>query len=122
MLLQIPWLSNLPLFNFEIKYRALKSNQAANTLSQCPVNPDSSSESLDDDEEWETVSYGMICQILNHHLDSAKLPYNIKLEVQNNTAEVNVANQSLGFSNSNIIDIQIHEVKLFDTYIAQANG
>ena len=57
----------------------------------------------------------MVCQILNHHLDSTKMPYNIKLKVQNNIAEVNVANQSLGFSNSNIIDIQLHKVKLFDT-------
>ena len=112
---QIRWLSDLALFDFEIKYRARKSNQAADTLSWCPINPDSSSESLDDDEEWETVSYGMVCQILNHHLDSAKLPYNIKLKVQNNTAEVNVAYQSLGFSNSNITDIQLREVKLFDT-------
>ena len=61
------------------------------------------------------VSYGMVCQILNHHLDSTKMPYNVKLELQNNIAEVNVANQSLGFSNSNIIDVQLHEVKLFDT-------
>ena len=114
---QICWLSDLALFDFEIKYRARKSNQAADTLSWCPVNPNSSSESLDDDEEWETVPYGMVCQILNHHLDSAKLPYNIKLEVQNNTAEVNVANQSLGFSNSNIIDVQLPEVKHFDTIL-----
>ena len=70
---------------------------------------------MDNDEEWETVSYGMVCQILNHHLDSTKMPYNVKLEVQNNIAEVNVANQSLGFSNSNIIDVQLCEVKLFDT-------
>ena len=102
---QICWLSNLALFDFEIKYRARKSNQAADALSRQPVNPNSSSESSDDDEEWETVLYGMVCQILNHHLDSTKMPYNVRLEVQNNVAEVNVANQSLGFSNSNIIDI-----------------
>ena len=81
---QICWLSDLMFFDFEIKYRAGKSNQAADALSQQPVNPDSSSESSDDDEEWETVSYGMVCQVLNHHLDSTKLPYNVKLEVQNN--------------------------------------
>ena len=102
-------------FDFEIKYRAGKSNQVAEALSRHPVNPNSSSESSDNDEEWETVSYGMVCQILNHHLDSTKMPYNIKLEVQNNIAEVNVANQSLGFSNSNIIDVQLRKVKLFDT-------
>ena len=114
---QICWLSDLALFDFEIKYRARKSNQAADTLSQHPVNLDSSSESSDNDGEWETVSYGMVCQILNNHLDLTKIPYNAKLEVQNNAAEVNVANQSLGFSNSNIIDIQLREVKLFDTIL-----
>ena len=111
---QICWLSNLTLFDFEIKYRAGKSNQVADTLSRQPVNPDSSSESSDDDEEWETVLYGMVCQILDHHLDSTKMPYNVKLEVQNNVAEVNVANQSLGCPNSSIMDVQLREVKLFD--------
>ena len=56
----------------------------------------------------------MVCQILNHHLDSTKLPYNIKHEVQNNITEVSMANQSLGLSNPNIINVQLHEVKLFD--------
>ena len=58
---QIHWLSDLALFDFEIKYRAGKSNQAADTLSQRPVNPDFPSESSDDDEEWGTISYGMVC-------------------------------------------------------------
>ena len=111
---QIRWLSDLVLFDFEIKYRARKSNQVADTLSRLPVNPDSSSESSDDGEEWETISYGMVCQILNHHLDSTKLPYNIKHEVQNNIMEVSVANQSLGLSNPNIINVQLHKVKLFN--------
>ena len=57
----------------------------------------------------------MVCQILDHHLDPTKMPYNVKLEVQNNISEVNVANQPLVFSNSNIIDVQLWEVKLFDT-------
>ena len=112
---QICWLSDLVLFDFAIKCRARKSNQVADALSQQPVNPDSSSESSDDDEEWETVSYGMVCQILNHHLNLTKMPYNVKLEVQNNVSEVNVANQSLGFSNFNIMDVQLCEVKLSDT-------
>ena len=111
---QIHWLSNLALFDIEIKYGARKSNQAADTLSQQPVNPDSSSESLDDDEEWETISYGMVCQILNHHLDLTILPYNVKHEVQNNITEVSVANQFLGLSNPNVIKVQLREVKLFD--------
>ena len=57
----------------------------------------------------------MVCQILDHHLGSTKMPYNVKLEVQNNIVEVNMANQSLGFPKSNTIDIQLGEVKLFDT-------
>ena len=61
------------------------------------------------------MSYGMVCQIIDHHLDSTKLPYNLKYEVQSNIAEVDVANQSLGFSNLDLINVQLCEVKLFDT-------
>ena len=81
---QIRWLSNLTLFDFDIKYRAGKTNQAADALSQRPVNPDSSSESSDGEEEWETISYEVVCQILDYHLDSTKLPCNLKHEVQVN--------------------------------------
>ena len=114
---QICWLSDLALFDFEIKYRARKSNQVADTLSRWPVNPDSLSESSDDDKEWETISYGMVCQMLDHHLHSTKMPYNVKHEVQNNITEANVANQSLGLSNPNIINVQLCEVKLFNTIV-----
>ena len=44
------------LFDFEIKYRAGKTNQAADALSWQPENPDSTSESSDDEEEWDTIS------------------------------------------------------------------
>ena len=114
---QIRWLSDLALFDFEIKYRAGKSNQAADALSRHPSNPDSLSESLDDDEEWETISYGMVCQIIDHHLESTKLPYHLRYEAQTNVAEVDVANRSLGFSNSDLINVQLREVKLFDTIL-----
>ena len=72
---QIRWLSGLALFDFEIKYRAGKTNQAADALSRQPENPDSLSESLDGEEEWDTISYEMVCQILNHHLNSANCPF-----------------------------------------------
>ena len=114
---QIRWLSDLALFDFEIKYRAGKSNQAADALSQHPSNPDSLSESSDDDEEWETISYGMVCQIIDHHLESTKLPYHLRYEAQTNVAEVDVANRSLDFANSDLINIQLREVKLFDTVL-----
>ena len=66
------------LFDFDIKYRVGKSNQVADALSRWPVNPDSSSEPSDDEEEWKTISYEVVCQILNYHLGSSKLPYAIK--------------------------------------------
>ena len=59
---QIRWLSDLALFDFDIKYRAGRKNQVADALSHRPLNPDSSSESKDDDDNWETISYGMVCQ------------------------------------------------------------
>ena len=46
---QICWLSDLVLFDFDIRYWAGKSNQVADALSWQPVNHELSSESLDDD-------------------------------------------------------------------------
>ena len=114
---QICWLSDLALFDFSLKYRAGKSNQAADALSQWPVNPKSSSESSDDEEEWETITYEMVCQILDYHLDSSKLPHHVKHEVQTNITDVERANQSLGFKPINVIDIQLQEVKIFNSII-----
>ena len=112
---QIRWLSDLMLFDFEIKYRAGKSNQAADALSQRPGNPDSSSESSDGEEEWDTISYEMVCQILDYHLSSAKLPYHVKHEIQSNIADVEVANSTINIKPTNIIKAQLQEVKLFDS-------
>ena len=53
---QICWLSNLVLFDFDIRYCVDKSNQAADALSWQPENPNSSSEYSDEEEEWETIS------------------------------------------------------------------
>ena len=61
-----------------------------------PVNPDSSSESSDGEEEWETISYEVVCQILDYHLDSSKLSYNLKyMTVQVNSMDVSEANSSV---------------------------
>ena len=75
----------------------------------------SSSESSDEDEEWETISYEMVCQVLNHHLSSTKLLYNIKLEVQTNITDMEIANNSIGYAKPNIITTQFNEIKLFDS-------
>ena len=90
-----------------------KSNQAADTLSRWPANPDSASESSDGEEEWEAISYEMVCQILDYHLDSHKIPCNLKHEVQVSTADIIEANSSIGIKSPNVIDVQLNEVKLF---------
>ena len=89
---QIRWLSDLTLFDFDIKYRVGKTN----TLSQWPTNHDSATESSDGEEEWEANSYEMVCQIFDYHIESCKIPCNIKHEFQVSTADVNEANTSIG--------------------------
>ena len=91
------------------------SNQVADALSQWPVNLDSSSESSDEEEEWETISYEVVCQILDFHLDSNKLPYTVKPEVQTNIMDIEEDNYSEGFHPINVVDVQLNEVKTFDT-------
>ena len=112
---QIQWLSDLKLFDFEIKYRAGRTNQAADALSWWPENLDSSSESSDGEEEWETITYGMVCQILDYHLNTNKLPYQVKHEIQTNIVDVDEANYSKGFKSTNVIDVQLREVKIFNS-------
>ena len=55
----------------------------------------------------------MVCQILDYHLDSCKIPCNLKHEVQVSTADVSEANSSIGIKTPNVIDVQLNEVKLF---------
>ena len=57
----------------------------------------------------------MVCQILNHYLGSTKLPYDVKLEVQTNVADVELANDSTGLAKPSLIEVQLNEVKLFDS-------
>ena len=112
---QIRWLSDLTLFNFHLRHRVGKSNQAADALSRQPINPDSSSKSSDDEEEWETITYETVCQILDYHLGSSKLPCHLKHEVQMNITDVERANQSLGLKSVNVVDVQLRQVKIFNT-------
>ena len=78
---QIQWLSELALFDFDIKYRTGKLNQAADTLSHCPkTNNYNSSDS--DIEEYKTISCAVVCDDLCEVFKGKKLPLDIKGAVQ----------------------------------------
>ena len=81
------------------------------------MNPDSSSESGDDDDNWETISYGMVCQSINHLTNSMKIPFHVKYEIQNNEMETSEVNEIIFGKNSetNLIQVQLNEVKLFSS-------
>ena len=89
----------------------------ADALSHCPLNPDSSSESGNDDDNWETISYGMVCQSINHLTDSTKIPFNVKYKIQNNEMETSEVNEVIFGENSdtNLIEVQLNELKLFSS-------
>ena len=114
---QIRWLSDLALFDFDIKYRAGRKNQVADVLSHHPLNPDSSSESEDDDDNWETISYGMVCQSINHLTNSTKIWFEVKYKIQNNEMETSEVNEIIfgKCSDTNLIEVQLNELKLFSS-------
>ena len=87
----------------------------ADTLSCHPLKPDSSSESEDDDDNWETISYGMVCQSINHITNPTNIPFHVKYEIQNNEMETFEVNEIVFGKNSetNLIQVQLNELKLF---------
>ena len=89
----------------------------ADALSHHPLNPDSSSESEDDDDNWETISYGMVCQSINHLTNSTKIPFHVKYKIQNNEMETSKVNKIIFGKNSktNLIQVQLNELKLFSS-------
>ena len=83
---QIQWLSKLALFDFVIKYRTGHSNRAADTPSQTPFNPscnDSFTKSQANSEEFEVISYSLVCEAVDLCLNSTKIPKDLKQEAQN---------------------------------------
>ena len=59
----------------------------------------------------------MVCQILDHHLDSTKICFQVKYEVQSNSIDVETANVSVGLKSVSVIDSQLVGVKLFGTIL-----
>ena len=77
---QIRWLSELALFDFDIKYRSGKSNQAADTLSHCPMTDEIMGDTESDG--YETISYAVMCDDLSEVIKGEKLPLDLKRAVQ----------------------------------------
>ena len=61
----------------------------------------------------------MVCQIFDSQLDSTKLPYHVKHEVQTNIADVEKANKSKGFKPTNVVDTQLWEIKIFSSIMPE---
>ena len=80
---QIPWLSELALFDFNIIYRLGRTNKAADALSQCPE-PNCKLESDSDTDSHDPVmlSYATICDIIKPVLGDTKIPFAVKREAQ----------------------------------------
>ena len=77
---QIRWLSKLALFDFDIKYRSDKSNQAADALSRHPMTDEILSDTESDG--YETISYAVMCDDLSEIIKGEKLPLDLKRAVQ----------------------------------------
>ena len=83
---QIQWLNELALFNFVFRYQTGHSNRAADALSCPPFNPscdESFTKSKADSEEFEVISYLLVCEAVVMCLNNIKIPKDLKQEVQN---------------------------------------
>ena len=69
---QIRWLSKLALFDFDIKYRSGKLNQAADALSHRPMTDEILSDTESDG--YKTISYAVMCDDLSEVLREKNCP------------------------------------------------
>ena len=78
---QIRWLSKIAFFDFDIKYRSGKTNQAADALSHHPVTCDENFRDSESDG-YKTILYAVICNDLSKVIKGGKLPLELKKAVQ----------------------------------------
>ena len=74
------------MFDFVIKYQRGHSNRATDALSCHLFNPtcdDSFTESKANSEEFEVISYSLVCEAVDLCLNSIKIPKDLQQEVQN---------------------------------------
>ena len=83
---QIKWLSELVLFDFDVKYRMGKCNQAADVLIHHPKSSVVISSDRGNEEEYETISYEVISDDLSEIIDGIKIAIEVN-EIQRNIHE-----------------------------------
>ena len=76
---QIRWLSELALFDFDIKYRTGNLKQAADALSHPPKSSLDMSSDRGSEEEYETISYEVISDDLTELIDGIKIPIDFSM-------------------------------------------
>ena len=80
---QIRWLSKPLLFDFDVKYRTGKSNQAADALNHHPKSIEDSSSDVES-KEYKTILYTLVNGDLTNIVNRVTLPIDIKQEIQRN--------------------------------------
>ena len=74
---QSRWLSELALFNFDIKYRSGKLNQAADALNHHPKTENESFSNCESDR-YKTISYAVVGNDPSEVIKGEKLPLELK--------------------------------------------
>ena len=91
---QIRWLSKLALFDFDIKYRSGKSNQATDALNHHPMT-DSEILSNTESDGYTTISYAVMCDDLSEVIKGEKLPLDLKRAVQTEISKHQIVERSM---------------------------